>query len=155
MADNDKVRELHDRLLAQVEALVEGDDWRRFLAVAARFHRYRTGRGGIFERSQYAIPQGWSQHPETTREGRSVDRADVVCPELSVEPFCQRYAESVRGGGVVAVGPGGSTSGATEAPCRCQAPGRLIAAAVWCWLISLATWLRRADVAQGGQASRR
>ncbi len=45
MPDNDKVRELHDRLLAQVEALVNREDWRRFLTVAARFHRYRTGAG--------------------------------------------------------------------------------------------------------------
>ena len=36
----DKVRALHDRLTAQVEALVTGDDWARFLAVASRFHSY-------------------------------------------------------------------------------------------------------------------
>ena len=40
MPDNDKVRELHDRLLSQVESLVNSEDWRRFLTVAARFHRY-------------------------------------------------------------------------------------------------------------------
>jgi hypothetical protein len=36
----DKVRELHDRLVAQVEALVTGEDWARYLSVAARFHSY-------------------------------------------------------------------------------------------------------------------
>ena len=36
----DKVRELHDRLVAQVEALVSGEDWARYLSVAARFHSY-------------------------------------------------------------------------------------------------------------------
>ena len=36
----DKVRALHDRLTAQVEALVTGEDWARFLAVASRFHSY-------------------------------------------------------------------------------------------------------------------
>lgn len=36
----DKVRELHDRLIAQVEALVTGEDWARYLSVAARFHSY-------------------------------------------------------------------------------------------------------------------
>ena len=36
----DKVRALHDRLTAQIEALVTGADWARFLAVASRFHSY-------------------------------------------------------------------------------------------------------------------
>ncbi len=36
----DKVRQLHDRLTAQVEALVSGKDWARFLTVASRFHNY-------------------------------------------------------------------------------------------------------------------
>ena len=39
-ANTDKVRQLHDRLTAQVEALVSGEDWARFLAVASRFHTY-------------------------------------------------------------------------------------------------------------------
>ena len=39
-AKADKVRELHDRLVAQVEALVTGEDWARYLSVAARFHSY-------------------------------------------------------------------------------------------------------------------
>jgi hypothetical protein len=38
----DKVRALHDRLTAEVEALVTGEDWARFLSVAARFHSYST-----------------------------------------------------------------------------------------------------------------
>jgi hypothetical protein len=36
----DKVRQLHDSLTAQVEALVSGEDWARFLTVASRFHNY-------------------------------------------------------------------------------------------------------------------
>ena len=36
----DKVRQLHDSLTAQVEALVSGEDWARFLTVASRFHHY-------------------------------------------------------------------------------------------------------------------
>jgi len=36
----DKVVALHDRLAAQVEALVTGEDWARYLTVASRFHRY-------------------------------------------------------------------------------------------------------------------
>jgi hypothetical protein len=39
-ANPDRVRQLHDRLIAQVEALVSGEDWARFLGAAARFHRY-------------------------------------------------------------------------------------------------------------------
>jgi hypothetical protein len=37
---SDKVSALHDRLTAELEALVTGDDWARFLTVAARFHSY-------------------------------------------------------------------------------------------------------------------
>jgi len=44
-ANADKVRQLHDSLTAQVEALVSGDDWARFLTVASRFHTYKTGTG--------------------------------------------------------------------------------------------------------------
>ncbi len=40
MPKADRIRELHDQLLAGVEALVDSDRWREFLAVAARFHRY-------------------------------------------------------------------------------------------------------------------
>ena len=40
MDKTDKVRELHDQLVAGVEALVDSDRWRAFLAVAPRFHRY-------------------------------------------------------------------------------------------------------------------
>ncbi len=36
----DKAAQLHDRLLTQVQALLDGQDWKQFLAVAARFHRY-------------------------------------------------------------------------------------------------------------------
>ena len=36
----DKVRQLHDSLTAQAEALVSGEDWARFLTVASRFHSY-------------------------------------------------------------------------------------------------------------------
>ena len=39
-ANADKVRQLHDTLTAQVEALVSGEDWARFLTVASRFHTY-------------------------------------------------------------------------------------------------------------------
>jgi len=45
VSTTDKIRQLHEQLLTQVQALVDGDDWRAFLAVAPRFHRYRTGAG--------------------------------------------------------------------------------------------------------------
>src|SRR5436853_4113926 len=40
MPATDNLRALHDRLRTQVEALVDSDQWRSFLALAARFHRY-------------------------------------------------------------------------------------------------------------------
>jgi hypothetical protein len=36
----ERVRALHDRLTAEVEALVSDEDWARFLTAAARFHTY-------------------------------------------------------------------------------------------------------------------
>jgi antirestriction protein ArdC len=40
VSTTDKIRQLHEQLLTQVQALIDGDDWRAFLAVATRFHRY-------------------------------------------------------------------------------------------------------------------
>ncbi len=39
-AKADKAAQLHDRLLTQLQALLDGQAWKEFLAVAARFHRY-------------------------------------------------------------------------------------------------------------------
>ena len=39
----DQLQDTHDHLSRAVEALVSGADWQRMLAVAARFHAYRTG----------------------------------------------------------------------------------------------------------------
>ncbi len=36
----DKLDELHQRLTAQVESLISGEDWKEMLAVASRFYRY-------------------------------------------------------------------------------------------------------------------
>ena len=43
MPASDRARAGHDTLTAQIEGLVSGDDWARFLAVVARFHKYSTG----------------------------------------------------------------------------------------------------------------
>ncbi len=40
MSRCDKLDEAHTRLAEAVDALVTGDDWRRFLQVARRFHAY-------------------------------------------------------------------------------------------------------------------
>src|SRR5438105_4454091 len=40
MTRTDRLTEAHDRLTQAVEAIVTGDDWRRFLDVARRFHSY-------------------------------------------------------------------------------------------------------------------
>ena len=40
MAHNDKLAEVHDRLIAAIDDLVSGDDWRRFLEASQRLHAY-------------------------------------------------------------------------------------------------------------------
>jgi antirestriction protein ArdC len=37
---NDKLRAAHDKLISAVEKIVSGDDWKRMLQVASKFHRY-------------------------------------------------------------------------------------------------------------------
>jgi hypothetical protein len=37
---NDKLRAAHDKLQDAVAEIVSGDDWRRMLKVASKFHRY-------------------------------------------------------------------------------------------------------------------
>jgi hypothetical protein len=37
---NDKLQEAHERLTEAVESIASGDDWKRMLEVAAKFHRY-------------------------------------------------------------------------------------------------------------------
>lgn len=39
----DKLAALHEQLAEQVRALRSGEDWRRWLTAAARFHRYSFG----------------------------------------------------------------------------------------------------------------
>ena len=38
---NDKLRAAHDKLQEAVGEIVSSDEWKRMLAVAARFHNYR------------------------------------------------------------------------------------------------------------------
>ncbi len=38
--DNDKLADVHDRLVAAIEDLVSGEDWRRFLEASQRLHAY-------------------------------------------------------------------------------------------------------------------
>ena len=52
-----RVRALHDRLAAEVEALVSGEDWRRFLTASARFHTYSANNVWLI----------LSQRPDATR----------------------------------------------------------------------------------------
>src|SRR5438105_83665 len=40
MARNDKLAEVHDRLVQAIEDLVSGDDWRRYLEASQRLHTY-------------------------------------------------------------------------------------------------------------------
>lgn len=45
----DKVEQLQADIEKGVAELVEGEDWQRWLRVAARFPRYRTGAAGVFK----------------------------------------------------------------------------------------------------------
>ena len=45
----DKIEELQAQIEAGVSELVGAEDWQRWLAVAARFPKYRTGAAGVFE----------------------------------------------------------------------------------------------------------
>lgn len=40
---NDKLRAAHDKLQDAVAEIVSGDEWKRMLKVASKFHRYSTG----------------------------------------------------------------------------------------------------------------
>ena len=48
----DKLDELHQRLTAQVETLISGEDWKAMLAVASRFYRY-SARNIMLIRAQF------------------------------------------------------------------------------------------------------
>lgn len=64
----DRVRALHDRLAAEVEALVTGEDWARFLSVAARFHSYSTGGSAISKLGELpSMASELNQHREVVR----------------------------------------------------------------------------------------
>lgn len=72
-----KVRALHDRLVAQVEALVTGEDWARYLSVAARFHSYSPNNLWLIlaQRPDLATTGGRVAGFHTWRRlGRSVNR---------------------------------------------------------------------------------
>lgn len=51
---NDKLRAAHDKLQDAVAEIVSGDDWKRMLQVASKFHRYSTG--GISFSSRSTTP---------------------------------------------------------------------------------------------------
>ena len=80
-ANADKVRALHDSLTAQVEALVSGDDWARFLAVAARFHSYSPNNVWLVlaqrpdASSRPRASPAWSELPERLSPDPMVDEA--------------------------------------------------------------------------------
>ena len=40
---NDKLQAAHDKLQEAVAEIVSGDEWKRMLQVAAKFHKYSTG----------------------------------------------------------------------------------------------------------------
>ncbi|MDP8969691.1 MAG: hypothetical protein M3N52_04180 [Actinomycetota bacterium] len=55
MPTNHKLTQVHDRLADQVQALIDSQDWREFLTVASRFHRYSIGGSDISERGECEV----------------------------------------------------------------------------------------------------
>ncbi len=62
MSTNDKLAQAHHQLLDQVQALIDSQDWREFLGIASRFHRYSANNVLLI----------LAQRPEATRGGLSV-----------------------------------------------------------------------------------
>ncbi|QNE38033.1 hypothetical protein F1C12_22415 (plasmid) [Leifsonia shinshuensis] len=50
-----EAEELQATIATQVEALRESEAWAAFLNFAQSFHRYRTGRVGVFEPREYSL----------------------------------------------------------------------------------------------------
>jgi hypothetical protein len=92
----DKVRELHDRLVAQVEALVTGEDWARYLSVAARFHSYSANNLWLIlaQRPDLATDGGRVAGYQTWRRlGRQVNRGAKGIAILAPCVYRRRAAE--------------------------------------------------------------
>jgi hypothetical protein len=75
---NDKLRAAHDKLQTAVGGIASGDDWKRMLSVAAKFHNYSFN-------NQLMI---FLQRPDATRVagfnrwkslGRFVKKGEKIC----------------------------------------------------------------------------
>jgi hypothetical protein len=91
-----KVRELHDRLVAQVEALVTGEHWARYLSVAARFHSYSANNLWLMlaQRPDLATEGGRVAGYQTwKRLGRHVNRGAKGISILAPCVYRRRGAE--------------------------------------------------------------
>jgi len=51
----DRLSAAHEQLTQAVEQLVSGEDWAQMLNVAARFHRYSTGRSDLSQHCEYQL----------------------------------------------------------------------------------------------------
>ncbi|HSH22734.1 MAG TPA: ArdC family protein [Acidimicrobiales bacterium] len=100
---NPKLIQVHDRLLHQLESLVESQDWREFLSVASRFHHYSTNNVLLIlsqrpDATRVAGYRAWqrlgrqvrkgergiqSWHPVSTGPGRSTTRRRPSGPSWS------------------------------------------------------------------------
>jgi len=52
---DDHLTQAHEQLTTAVEHLVSGEDWAAMLGVAARFHRYSTGRSDLSQHCEYQL----------------------------------------------------------------------------------------------------
>jgi hypothetical protein len=98
MPTADKIRQLHETLLTQVQALAGGDDWQEFLAVATRFHRYSAN--NIFpilaQRGDTTRLAGYGRWKSLGRHVREGERGDAIlapCIYRSRPPFLNGLLE--------------------------------------------------------------
>ena len=71
----DKLDELHQRLTAQVESLISGEDWKAMLTVASRFHRY-SARNIMLIRAQFPTATRLGGYRFWTTVGRHVRKGE-------------------------------------------------------------------------------
>ena len=94
--ERSKVAEIHQRLVQQVESFVASEDWRSFLNVAARFHRYSANNVMlILSQSPYATNVAsfttWKSLGRAVKKGEKGIRILAPC----------RYRVEDSGGGAV------------------------------------------------------
>jgi hypothetical protein len=82
----DKLKAAHERLTQAVESIVTGDDWRRMLKVASKFHRYSfNNQMMIFcQRPDATLVAGYRRWLELGRQVRKGEKGIVIFAQVPV-----------------------------------------------------------------------